>query len=99
MVTPLAELITTGSTEKAKVAAMLLSALALTLTEPVNLLNGVIVKVMPEATLPDRTLADPVQGVMEKSGWVEETTSIGATMPAEEEMSDPFDAAKVASPE
>jgi hypothetical protein len=50
---------------------------------PVNPWNGVNVKTIPGATPPAFTVAVAVQGVIEKSGLVVETTSIGVREPSD----------------
>ncbi len=82
VVTPVAEVIVTGESEKVVVASAELLLVAIMLTEPVNPLNGVTVKVTPEAVAFGATLTDPVQGVMEKSAVVVETTSTEASVPS-----------------
>lgn len=101
VVAELAELITTGLTEKEYPNSSPESELAERLTEPVKPSVGVTVRTTGEAAAPLATLVVAVQGVNEKSGDVVETTSIGETMPVlfEFASSDPFDPANVESPE
>lgn len=81
VVTPALELMTTGLTEKLVLKTSPVSELTVKLTEPVKPLNGVIVRTTGAAVLPVDTAVLAVQGVMEKSGCVAETTSMGETMP------------------
>jgi hypothetical protein len=53
VVTPLAVVMLTGLTEKVNCEANGVSAVAVRLTVPVNPLDGVSVRVTPEAVLPD----------------------------------------------
>jgi hypothetical protein len=79
------DVIETGETgEKEVVAAIPSLFVAMRLTEPVNPLAGVIVKVMPVAVAPGCTVtavADPVHGPREKSGFLLETMSSDASWP------------------
>jgi len=101
VVTPVVEVMVTGLTEKAVLRKVPVSVLTVKLTGPVKPLNGVIVSTIAEAALPVVTVLLAVQGVIEKSRWVAEITSMGVTMPVllEFESSEPFELAKVVSPE
>jgi hypothetical protein len=79
---PLVEVMEIGVTVKEVVALMTLLGLAIRLTDPVNPLTGVMVKVIPEEVPPGRALVDAVQGPTEKSGWVVETMSTEANVPS-----------------
>jgi hypothetical protein len=110
VVTPLAELIVIGVTVKLVVTLARSLLVAVTLTEPVNPLTGVTVKVIPVATAPGATLTAPVQGLVpaavnEKSGFELETKSTEARVPLGKApvgsgvRSAPLEPAKVPSPE
>jgi hypothetical protein len=84
---PLVEVMEIGVTVKEVVALMTLLGLAIRLTDPVNPLTGVMVKVIPEEVPPGRALVDAVQGlgagaVIVKSGCVVETMSTDARAPS-----------------
>lgn len=76
VVAPVAELITTGDTEKTYDAERAVSATAERAIEPVNPLKGVSVKVTAGAAPPVFAVVDGVQGVSEKSAFVAETISV-----------------------
>src|SRR5258707_1789570 len=78
VVTPVAEVMLTGVTENEGVTAPRLWRTAVMVTAPVNPLTGVMVKTTPVEVAPAATATLPVQGVMEKSFWVEETKSMEA---------------------
>ena len=86
VVTPAEVVIETGDTEKLGVATIPSLFVAVRLTEPVNPLTGVMVKVTPAAVAPGCTVvvAPQVAGAKEKSGLpevVEETISTEAIGP------------------
>jgi hypothetical protein len=110
VVTPLAELTVIGVTVKLVVTFATSLLVATRLTEPINPLTGVTVKVIPVATAPGATLTAPVQGLLpvavnEKSGFELETKSTEARVPLGEipvgsgVRSAPLELAKVPSPE
>ena len=82
VVAPAVELITTGVTVKEVVALIGLLGVAIRLTDPVNPLTGVMVKVVPEEAPPGTAVVDAVQGVREKSFCEEETISTEARVPS-----------------
>ena len=101
VVTPVVEVMVTGLIEKAVLKTAPVSVLTESLTGPVKPLNGVMVRTTAEAALPVATVLLAVQGVIEKSAAVGEMTSMGVMMPVllELESSEPFEPAKLASPE
>jgi hypothetical protein len=90
---PLEEVMLIGVTLKDGVAVISELLVKVIFTDPVNPFTGVTVNTMPLEVAPGFTDTPPVQGVIEKSGLVVETTSTDASVPSVGFSSVPFEPA------